>query len=384
MSPPDTSGLSRRRFIQLSGAGLGTAALAGSSALVYDESASRAATPAAGSADLVDTVLEAFQTYRLVGIGEVHHLQNHHDVLEALLTDPRIPAVVDDIVIEFGNAHYQATIDRFISGEPVDNTDLRPVWRNTTQSPAETWDQPVYEQFFRTVRAANWALPASQQMRVLLGDPSLSWPTIKHADQFAAAIQRRDTFPATLIEQEVLANGRRALICYGMSHLFHAVNDARTPPNLATLVQQRTGQKTYTIADLAPLKGDPGGLATKLLPYSRNTVIPTTNTWLGTFDAGLCAQLFSETTKGRTVNPYCGVPLGSVIDAGLYLGQPHDLTLSYWNPAIFLDSTYWTELHRRNAINHAVSNQKLRSYRTEQPAPFPLLNEPHYAECGAA
>lgn len=77
-----------------------------------------------------------------------------------LLSDPRVPEVVDDIVVEFGNALYQPMMDRFIAGQPVGNAALRPAWRDTTQSPAGTWDQPVYEQFFRTVRATDTGRPA--------------------------------------------------------------------------------------------------------------------------------------------------------------------------------------------------------------------------------
>ncbi len=62
--------------------------------------------------ELAGTVLEAFTRHRLVGIGEPHGLQNHHDALQMLLTDPRLPAALDDIVVEFGNARYQDTVDR--------------------------------------------------------------------------------------------------------------------------------------------------------------------------------------------------------------------------------------------------------------------------------
>jgi hypothetical protein len=34
-------------------------------------------------------VLDAFTTHRLVGLKEAHDLQNHHDALTLLLTDPR-------------------------------------------------------------------------------------------------------------------------------------------------------------------------------------------------------------------------------------------------------------------------------------------------------
>src|ERR1700751_1935794 len=117
----------------------------------------------------------------MVGIGESHGLQNHHDALQLLLADPRLPEVVDDIVVEFGNARYQDTMDRFIAGHPVADAELRAVWRNTTQSPRQTWDAPVYEQFYRTVRAVNWARRGGRQTRVLLGDPAIDWVAVADA-----------------------------------------------------------------------------------------------------------------------------------------------------------------------------------------------------------
>lgn len=57
--------------------------------------------------ELAGAVLEAFTRHRLVGIGESHGLQNHQDALQMLLTDPRLPAALDDIVAESGNARYQ-------------------------------------------------------------------------------------------------------------------------------------------------------------------------------------------------------------------------------------------------------------------------------------
>jgi hypothetical protein len=74
------------------------------------------------------------------------------------------------------------------------------------------------------------------------------------------------------------------------------------------------------------------------------------------------------------------VKLGSLIDAGLYEGQPADLTQTYWNPAIFLDPVYWKELQRRNALKGDLVD--LDSYRQEQPTQFPLLKLPPSAECG--
>jgi len=74
--------------------------------------------------------------------------------------DRRFADAFDDIVVEFGNAKYQEVIDRFVRGEDVPYDVLRQVWQNTTQ-PIHIWDLPVYEEFFRIVRAVNASMKAT-------------------------------------------------------------------------------------------------------------------------------------------------------------------------------------------------------------------------------
>jgi hypothetical protein len=50
--------------------------------------------------------------------------------------------------------------------------------------------------------------------------------------------------------------------------------------------------------------------------------------------ARLIVRFIAGDSNGELSNPYCGVLLGSLLDAGLYLGQPGDLTASWPNPAI--------------------------------------------------
>ncbi|MGH2885593.1 MAG: hypothetical protein ACRDPA_23320, partial [Solirubrobacteraceae bacterium] len=266
MSAHHMPGVNRRGFVKASAAGLGAASVAGLAAPWAVPGASAAGTRSA-SQDVADAVLEAFKTHRLVGLGEAHGLQNHYDALGLLLSDPRVPEVVDDIVIEFANALYQPTIDRFIAGRTVDNAELRPIWRNTTQSPGGTWDQPVYEQFFRTVRAVNWTRRHSKQMRVLAGDPPIDWPKITNRSVLQVFDLRRDTHAASVVTKHVLDEGHRALVCYGSDHLFHS-----SGVNIASILEQHAGERIYTIADLTYTAGDPGGLAKKLAPYARNTI----------------------------------------------------------------------------------------------------------------
>jgi len=272
-------GLNRRGFLTASAAGLGAPGLAAPSA-----AAASAAPGRRGRSGLTDAVLAAFRTRPLVALGEAHILQEHHDVLQTLISDPRLPGVVNDIVVEFGNAMYQDTIDKFVfDGEPVNDADLRLVYRNTTQSPVGTWDNPVYEQFFRRVRAVNWTLPPSQRIRVLLGDYPIDWSKITTARQLASVQPKRDPYVASLVEREVQAKGRRALICYGIGHVVH---NGAAEGDLVVLIEQRTGVRGYVILDLVDLPGlppDPGLLYARLASYPRGSVIPAAGTWLGKY-----------------------------------------------------------------------------------------------------
>lgn len=71
--------------------------------------------------------------------------------------------------------------------------------------------------------------------------------------------------------------------------------------------------------------------------------------------------------------------LGSLIDAGLYAGQPADLTATWPDPDIYFDPSYWAELQRRNALmGNAIDLEKLRQ---EHPAPYPLTTLPPSQQC---
>jgi hypothetical protein len=353
MSTDHMPGLGRRRFLSAT-AGAGAVAAVGLTACV---SSGQARAAAAGNG-LADAMLEALTTHRLVALGAADGLQNHYDLLELLLTDPRLLGVVDDVIIEWGNSLYQDTIDKFTGGQPVADADLRPVWRNTTQSPLETWDAPVYEQFYRLVRAVNSTRPASQRIRVLAGDSPIDWAKITKPSQLRD-IPPRDSFVASLVHKQVLAPGRRALLCYGMTGLFHGTG-------MTEAIEQSTGQRIYLIADLVPPAGDPGGLARRLSRYPRNTVIPAAGTWLGSFNAGLLVS--QSNTAGK--NPFCGVRLGTLIDAGLYPGQPAELTATWPDPDTYYYPPYWAELQRRNALTG--NRVDLAQLRQQHPAPYPL------------
>lgn len=63
----------------------------------------------------------------------------------------------------------------------------------------------------------NKALPAAQRIHVWLGKPPVDWPTATRA-QVLAAFGARDSSPAGIIDREILAKRRKALVIYGSFH----------------------------------------------------------------------------------------------------------------------------------------------------------------------
>jgi hypothetical protein len=164
--------------------------------------------------DPVTAIVNAFGDHDIVALGDAHGNVQSQNFLKVLIRDPRFAAVANDIVVEFGNARYQDVIDRFVRGEAVDERSLRSVWQNTTVAN----EIPVDQAFFETVRAVNATLPPDRRLRVLLSDPPIDWATVKTRQDHFAWLAMRDTYPAALVQIEVLAKRRRALLVYGQLH----------------------------------------------------------------------------------------------------------------------------------------------------------------------
>ena len=177
----------------------------------------------AAPSQAVSDVVALFRQTPLVAIGEAHGLNELHTFFRTLIADPAFGRTVQDIVVEFGNAKYQAVADAFVLDQRVVTlAELRQVWRNTTQSAYNTWDAPIYEQFFRAVRAANQLRPAHQApVRVLLGDPPIDWNAV-HSMQDYAAFTDRDGFYAQTVLKQVLARHHHAMLLAGAFHVLRS------------------------------------------------------------------------------------------------------------------------------------------------------------------
>ena len=200
----------------------------------------------------VDGILAAFETHTIVALPDAHGSDQAHAFLLSLIRDPRFVRTVDDIVVEFGNARYQDAADRFVRGEQIPYESLRLVWRNHTQ-PSISADFTHHRDFFRAVRAIN-AAAAGRKLRVLLGDPPIDWDAIQTKGEHFKWVEMRAAYPAAVLQTEVIAKQRRALLVYGTAHLQRRnvlsnfeMDDWRAQ-TVVSLVERASPTRVFTIA----------------------------------------------------------------------------------------------------------------------------------------
>jgi hypothetical protein len=170
--------------------------------------AQSAAPVAAIPVEPIAAIVDAFRTHEIVAM----QLQ---PFLLSLIRDARLPAVVNDIVIETLSARYQDAIDRFVRGDDVPRDVLRKAWEDHTVPGTGV----QVEEMLRAVRAVNAVLGRDRHLRVIAGDPPIDWDNITSREDHRRWIELRDSYPADLIRRQVLDRGRRALVAYGQGHL---------------------------------------------------------------------------------------------------------------------------------------------------------------------
>jgi outer membrane protein OmpA-like peptidoglycan-associated protein len=281
-----------------------------------------------------DLVLNAFAEYPLVALSEGagHGQRETLDFFSALIRDARFARTARNIVIEFGNARYQAVLDRYISGDAVTRDQLRHLWEDTTQI-SGVWSLPMYEQMLADVRSVNMGLPPEHRIRVIAGDPPIDWSAVTSpADEDMN--DWRDAHCAHVIEREVMRKGGRALIVIGGAHISRQV---RFPNSLIHLLDARFRGQTWVVGvlDREQLEAE---IWSRLLATTAPSGTPVRNTWLGKLPAGRIAFNLSA------------ADVESNVDALLLLSSS---PLHTQSPTP-LDPAYQRELTRRRALASAT------------------------------
>jgi hypothetical protein len=320
----------------------------------------------AAAADPVTAILQAFNVQPVVALGEGDHgNEQGHAFRLALLGDARFAATINDIVVEFGNALYQDVIDRFVNGADVPDNELRRVWQDTTQL-QPVWDPPIYEELFRAVRRVNASRPVDRRLRVLLGDPPIDWKQVARFADISSqmrAVGDRDTYPAKLIEREVLGKGRRALVIYGDQHLKRTPAALRPgcqvgstapcfPGSIVDQLESLSGARAFTITaatgtDLTTMQPDVANWPIPSLAVLRGTVLGATS-YRSFLPPG--PLMIGPDGQPQPEPPAVLRPIQDVFDAVLYLGPRSTITYSRVSPALCADVAYVRMRRERMAM----------------------------------
>ncbi|AZZ94964.1 hypothetical protein EUZ85_00430 [Hahella sp. KA22] len=163
---------------------------------------------------------------QIVGIGDAHGVAAILQWLIDSLRRPDIAPCLDTIVVEFAAARSQPLLDAYIAGEPGLEHKIDAVCSDTLHFCA--WFAEVYRRFFQAVRQINQRLP-TPRVRVLAADPPIDWRAADAGRQWREAHQRREAHYQALIEREVIARNRRALLIFGAFHLLRNCPAGSTP-----------------------------------------------------------------------------------------------------------------------------------------------------------
>ena len=298
--------------------------------------------------DPATAILEAFKTHDVVALGEGSHGNEQGAALRLkLFRDPRVRAIVQDVVVECGNGRHQAMMDRYLLDlAEVPEKRLRLAWLETTQ-PGDVWDTAIYAELFHAIHELNQTLPKEKRLRVLLGDTPFDPHTA------GPGVRRSDEFPARVIQTEVLAKKRKALLVYGDLHLPRrpefdfAAPGAFGEPSIVDRLE-KAGAKVFSIwtvvrgDELFALQADVAGWPRPSLALLEGTPLgqaPFTTYYpkgAGTFtrtapDGKLTVRDVGESIGGRLQDRF---------DALLYLGPSAAITYSQTPKALCADPDY--------------------------------------------
>ncbi len=303
----------------------------------------------------VEGLLEVFDRYPLVALGEAHQSRTEHEFIAALIKHPAFAAKVNDIVVEFGNALYQPIMDRYIAGETVARTDLRQVWRNTTQ-PTMILDAPIYERFFGAVRAVNQNLPKQKQLRVLLGDPPIDWDAIKSRAELKPSMFDRDGHFVSVVEKEALAKGRKALLISGTAHLIRCC--LSESQGVTAAIEKSHPGAVFVVMPHQGFGERNDVLEKRLASWPNPGLAHVKNTWLGGLSPGVgypvsnsIIILLPDGGRIPFSSKFKGMKFQDMTDAYLYLGPKDSVIIDDTiPPEVLQDEEYQRELQRRQQL----------------------------------
>jgi hypothetical protein len=299
--------------------------------------------------DPVAAIVDAFRTHTIVTLTDPHGNVQVQTFLLALVSDPRFPEAVNDVVIETASARYQDAIDRFVRGDDVERAVLRRAWEDHTVANSLGVQA---EELIRTVRTVNASLGEARRLRVIAGDPPIDWDNITSPQDHRRWIELRDTYPADLVRRQVLDRGRRALVVYGQGHLQRrqivSNYDMSTwqAQTVVSLLERDHGARIFNIWTLL----DPSvELPEGVMSWRAPSLALLRGTTPGARDFGLYSRGLGDGSRfgledGRLVpvtrDKWKMMRMEDQFDALLYLGPPASMTTITVPAALCADTDF--------------------------------------------
>lgn len=287
----------------------------------------------------LEVLRAALDRVPLIALGEKHGIKEYGAFLELVIGSEEITSQLDDIVVEFGSADHQGTLDRYVAGQPVSPGEMEQVLRDTTQ--LLVWDSPIYANVFSAVRRANQRRPASRPIRVLLGDPPIDWASTRAREDHLKISSERDQHFAAVVEREVLAKGRKALLLAGM---FHALKQGSSRETVGSLLERRHPGALFVVMLYSGMGPHTAEVEAALSGSPRPGIILLSRGWMGDLPARSAFVLPPVLQVAE------GLKLRDIADAYLYLGPATSLTEAPPPSALYRDQAYLRELERRFPI----------------------------------
>jgi hypothetical protein len=283
----------------------------------------------------VESILAAWKVADVVCLGEAHQSQHDSDLRIALIQHRAFPQTVKVIAVEFASPIHQALLDRFIlDGRAMSREELAPVWRESCCG--ETWESPIYEQFFRAVQQLNLKLQRNQRVRVIAGDSPHDWSRIKKPEdlvpQFNLGGNLRNINIRNIIVQQLLEPRVKGLAVYGTSHC------DKTGQGFPGHLAGQYGQgRIWSIEPLASAEASRKGQEVFGFGGRPTYVVIAGTRW-------------GSTPAGEMLGSDPQLTMGNMVDALIYHGEvpdtqvPADLTR--------LSGKYRSEFERRRALTN--------------------------------
>lgn len=308
--------------------------------------------------DAARAMIELFHAHDIVMFGEVHDSEQEYQWLCKLVKTPGFSDQVDDIVVEFGNALNQTTVDRYVAGGDIPFDEVQQAWRNMVADAEPV--SPVYGWLYKAVREANIERRGKRALRLLMGSPPGDWRKIKTPRDLAPYEAEREQWYARVVKTEVLAKHHRALLIMGAGHFLRGhdqamqfelaaqqhhdvpLDRAHLSPGYIERELRTAGANPYLVVFGTNAIDERGDVDRRFDSWSSPVIVSLAGNWVGALPA-------QPVISGGHA-PAIPLTLADQADALLYVAPCSALRTLYLSHAELDGTNYEREMIRRDLI----------------------------------